>query len=669
MPFGKHRHSMRQLLPIAAATLLVLSSRIRADEFPNELNSPIPEPRVLLKEHKDSSAFRTASSGVIESSDPLIRQVYETREACRRRLLSTSDHTPWQIMHGTLALRHDFVIRHQGKTVKGLDWIATGPTFRGESWFSKTPYGGQAHPYSIPYAFEGHINQFLAILSMSGLPLDSEFRTSDGVITMRDMLKNAQMTVNDKEEVTWTLWALSRYLPPDAQWKNSRGESWSIERLVRIETGKSLTGAACGGTHGLFALAHARNVRLRTGEPLRGVWLEAEYKIRRYIQTARMQQNSNGTLSSNFFRGRDYKTDFDKRMASAGHILEFLMIALPQKELSERWVRRAISATCSDLMANRNSYVSCSPLYHSVNALSIYLDRVAAAPAEVAQRKDKVRTISRPRTLPADDSAETETAKPQVPAVVADKDMQGPEVDTAPVVAGDSQPKPAVSDAAEVSESAPADSESKAETPLIADEPVDLDELAKEKVKPEDQADIAKEAMESPADEKSDDSEKPSPSKPAEQLSEPPAADSAPSKSATGDKEAAEANEPSGSEETQSPAKPSATEPVAEKEPGDTSSDDSPAAEPSLREATEPLKETPTISPVKKSSDSSAVLHIRSRDSMFPMPSDTLMLPLPAITVASANEPVLNLWRPTARERRWHSRVVKNARDVIIRAR
>ena len=219
---------------------------------------------------------------------------------------------------------------------------------------------------------------------MCGIDLDMEFGTADGSITMRGMIEHAKMSMDlEKDEPTWTLWALSRYLPPNARWRDAKGDVWSIERLVQEQTEKPMLGAPCGGTHSLFALAHARNVYLRQGRPLRGVWLQAEYKIRQHINTARMQQNSNGTLSSNFFRGKEYNPDFNKRMASAGHLLEFLMIALPQRELKARWVRRAIEATAKDLLNNRKAYVKCSPLYHSVNALNIYLDRVNPRSAPV----------------------------------------------------------------------------------------------------------------------------------------------------------------------------------------------------------------------------------------------------------------------------------------------
>ncbi len=423
---------VRRFLPLVALIGLLQTSEADAQiklspgRVPigdNELNSPIDEPQVTLDEHSSSAVMRPTPLVIQQAKDPLVKLVYETREAQRRRLLSTAEHTPWQIMHGMLALREEFLIRHNGQPVSCLEWIKTGPLFENESWFQKTQVRvltgrggnnnyemvtvGRGHPYNKPYAFEGHINQFVAILSMSGVPLETQFNTPDGPVSMRDMLTYAKMTVNEKEEVTWTLWALSRYLPSDAEWTNAQGEKWSIERLVRIETAKSLQGAPCGGTHGLFALAHARNVYLRSGKPLVGVWLEAEQKIRRYIQTARMQQNSNGTLSSNYFRGREYKQDFDKRMASSGHLLEFLMMALPTQELNAPWVRRAIEATSNDLMANRKAFVSCSPLYHATSALSIYLDRITAVPPNIAQGAPKTHTISNSKEIKSADAALT----------------------------------------------------------------------------------------------------------------------------------------------------------------------------------------------------------------------------------------------------------------------
>ncbi|MFY9255260.1 MAG: methyltransferase domain-containing protein [Fuerstiella sp.] len=383
------------------------------------------EPQIEITEHQRTTPFKLVSrSRRSESNDKLVKLCQETVEVTSRRLLSTDVHTPWQMMHAMLGMRQDFALLHEGKQINGLDWVMEGQTYENEYWFEKTRFGGRAHPYSRPYAFEGHANQCVAILSMCGVDLDQTFGTASGPITMRDMIKHAQMSVSATDEPTWTLWALSRYLPPTAQWQNAKGEHWSIEKLVQSQTAKPMQGSPCGGTHGLFALAHARNVYLRQGKPLRGVWLQSEYKIRQYINTARMQTNSDGSLSSNYFRGRMYDPDFNKRMASVGHVLEFLMIALPQEELNSRWVRQAIETAAQDLMNNRKAYVKCSPLYHTVNALNIYLDRVnPRVPADMASAEE-----TRTAEVQPEVTEDTKTARNGIPATSI---SQGRELPTA----------------------------------------------------------------------------------------------------------------------------------------------------------------------------------------------------------------------------------------------
>ncbi len=430
-------HVSRHILPVCIVWMSICHAVERP--VPNELNSAVEEPLVDLPEVETVSPFRSVSKqrnlSPSTSQDTLAQLVEDAIASTRRRLLSTEINTPWQVMHGLLALRREFDVRQNGEIVSGLDWVSSGPMFEGEPWFEKTPYGGRAHPYSRPWAFEGHANQFLAILSMSALPLNHQFQTPKGPITIADMLEHAQKTISPKDEPTWTLWALSRYLPPDAAWRTTYGENWSIERLVAAQTAKPLQGTACGGTHGMFALAHARNVYLRTGKPVRGVWLEAEYKIRRLINTARVQQNSNGMLSSNYFRGREYKRDFNKRLASAGHILEFLMMALPQDQLQEIWVRRAIHTTAEDLLKNRKSEVRCSPLYHAVNALKIFLDRVSPQqPPEVAST-----TETQDALKPLDDTT-AESLKSFPATSISEARPLIPQADT-PALSGTAAPK------------------------------------------------------------------------------------------------------------------------------------------------------------------------------------------------------------------------------------
>jgi hypothetical protein len=290
------------------------------------------------------------------------------------------------MLHGVLALRDKFEIKKNGKRISALDWIAEGASYRGESLFQVTKYGGRAHPYSLPYAFEGHPNQTLAILTMSNLPLDFKLMADKGEISISQIVENSKMEVNANEEITWSLWALSHYLPPDESWTNRYGEEWSIERLVQIQTYETVNDAACGGSHGLYALSYARNRYIQTKQPMRGIWLEADQKIKRYVEEARQLQNSDGSFSASFFEGPNHSTDFSERLATSGHTLEFLIMALPQHRLDEKWIRDGVGAVTRDLLEHSKEPVRCAPLYHALHALVLYRDRTQAKAERIAAK-------------------------------------------------------------------------------------------------------------------------------------------------------------------------------------------------------------------------------------------------------------------------------------------
>src|SRR5690606_36970648 len=130
------------------------------------------------------------------------------------------------------------------------------------------------------------------------------------------------------------------------------------------------------GTHGLFAIAFARNAYIKQNGQLRGVWLQAEYKLRQHIELARQLQNPDGSFSTQWFRGRGFSYDFQERLKYSGHMLEWLMMALPHRRLDEVWVRRAIQNVASDLIRSANSPVECGPLYHALHAIKLYRERI-----------------------------------------------------------------------------------------------------------------------------------------------------------------------------------------------------------------------------------------------------------------------------------------------------
>ncbi|HEY2249467.1 MAG TPA: hypothetical protein VGH74_00355 [Planctomycetaceae bacterium] len=317
--------------------------------------------------------------------DPFGDQIERAIQVTSQRRLTAGVHTPWQVVHGILAQRWDLAMlkkENPKEEVSGIEWITSGVYFDGEPLWQATPYGGRGHPYTRPYAFEGHPTQFMGYMTMANIPLQYEVRTPTKIITIADIVKDAKMQVHTGVEITWTLWTLAHYEEPDAQWFNAAGEPWSIERLVKMQVDEPVTSGACGGCHGLFALAYARNMWLswerdRTGKtPVpRGVWFEADQKIKRYIYEARALQNADGSFSTNHFAGPGYSDDFATRITTSGHQLEWLMIALPQSKLKEEWIRKAIANVAKDLIDNRHVASDCGPLFHGMHALVVYRQR------------------------------------------------------------------------------------------------------------------------------------------------------------------------------------------------------------------------------------------------------------------------------------------------------
>ena len=312
-----------------------------------------------------------------QQPDQFTQLLDQAIEITSKRTLTANAHSPWQIFHCILAMRRETVLRLGNEKVNAIDWLSTAePQFDNQPWLLLTPHGAKFHSYTRKFAFEGHPSQFLALLSHSNLPMDFEFHVQGKVVTLTDLVNNTMKEVNTAEEVTWVLWALQHFLKPDAVWVNHANETWSIERLVQIESAAPVVGTPCGGNHRLFALTRARDKYLQSGGKLRGAWHQADLKIRQHIEIARSLQNPDGSFSSDWYKGANHTTDVNPRFNSTGHTMEFLAASLPKERLNEPWVRNAVWMLSRELIQHRDTQIDCGPLFHSLDALILYRDRI-----------------------------------------------------------------------------------------------------------------------------------------------------------------------------------------------------------------------------------------------------------------------------------------------------
>lgn len=328
---------------------------------------PLPEPRPLERGPADAGPRERLLKERIEAAIEQVRH--------RDLLLSNGF---WTVFHGILGLGPDITLKHPelGTRVKAVDYLCDGGELRGLR-FLPTEYGVDVETGEM-FVSQGHQDQFIAEMAQCGLPADRVFRVSGKEYTFRDFVRHSQMRarVTANQELSWTILVVGQYLGTDLAWTNSYGEKLHFEDLVRYEVDAKVEQAACGGTHRLFGLNWVYNLHLREGGKRVGVWKDLAAEQVRYQQRARQYQNPEGSFSTDFFRGPGNAADMQLRMNTTGHILEWLAYSLPEAELRQEWMERAVNRLALMFFEIQDRPMEGGTLYHAVHGLRIYYARV-----------------------------------------------------------------------------------------------------------------------------------------------------------------------------------------------------------------------------------------------------------------------------------------------------
>jgi hypothetical protein len=308
-----------------------------------------------------------------------------SRELIHRRL-SLQRHAAWQIMHGFLAYGKELPIESEGNSVNLLSHLLEGGQMQGWDLYpgDVIPTTGRrgvvARLSESDYFGQGHIDQWLAIFAQQRIPKEATIRIGEDVFTLEDWLRQSQWDVsrNYTAEYSWTLIALTYYFPNERVWTARDGKEWNWETLVEFELGEPLVSSACGGSHRLEALAMALETHLKTGGKLEGVWLKTQQRLESEVNKVRTWQNMDGSLSSHFFERPGTTSDLVQRLSSSGHLFEFAAIASPADKLLDPWMQRAAYRMCELLDLTQSTDLECGSLYHALNGLRVYKERLQA---------------------------------------------------------------------------------------------------------------------------------------------------------------------------------------------------------------------------------------------------------------------------------------------------
>ncbi len=328
------------------------------------------------KDQTSATDYNDQPDAATVSADNLRARVDAAIDYTRdQRIMNTRDQAAWQVVHGLEAFGRDLKIEADGQPVGALDYIFQGNPLKG--WNLRP---GDKGVIAILEAGsktgEGHPDQWLGYLSQCGVQADDPLVVGGKTYHVRDLLTQAQWDIYDGMEASWTLMAAITYLPLDEKWKAKDGSEWSIERIVKMETAQPAGTGGCNDSHRMYALALAVKRYMKESgkgpDQLTVPWLAAHQRIRATIERVKEYRLPDGTISTAFFARPAYAGDIGSRLYSAGHVLEFLNVALSPDELAQDWMVKVVNRLCDLLDQTRGLNVECGMLYHGSHGLMLY---------------------------------------------------------------------------------------------------------------------------------------------------------------------------------------------------------------------------------------------------------------------------------------------------------
>ena len=279
----------------------------------------------------------------------------------------------WGMMHSIMVYGVDTPILVGPKTYSAVAWIAGNNACRGKRLLKRGSEGIEADQ---GVGLQGHQAQLLAVLSLVGVPAEYPLYAAQRKYSVADLIRAEALACKSGAELTFTLIGLSHYLSTDDAWVAEDGERWDFERLIREELSQPVVGAACGGTHRLMGLAHALRCRRAEGLPITGQWSRAEKFLDDFVEYTYQLQNRDGSMSTNWFEGRQDNGDLDRKVQTTGHIVEWLLTMASDSQLQDPRLVRSIEFLLHAMYSERDHDWSIGPKGHALRSLAMYYERV-----------------------------------------------------------------------------------------------------------------------------------------------------------------------------------------------------------------------------------------------------------------------------------------------------
>lgn len=371
------RHDGWHFLIFAAALCAGCSEKSAStDSTPPTASSAATEPR-------DSDGLEAVSvvEHVLGDDDTLKQRLDAAIRQVRSRHLITTN-AFWTIFHGMLGLGPNVPLLDEktGESIPALQYLFAGEFPHGEIRGAKFLPTADGLDVTIGpvHVGQGHQDQFVAEMVEWGVPIDTPVVVYGKKYAFRDFVNEsmARARVGQGQELSWAIVVIGDYVGTDSEWTNRFGEKLHFEDLMRDEVDASVTEAACGGTHRLYGLTWALGCHLRNGGKIERVWKDVSDKLEEHVTLARQYQNPDGSFSSEYFAGPGTSNNLQERLASSGHIFEWLAQHVTDDQLREEWMQNGAMAVSLMILDASDRAMESGALYHATHGLVTYRKRL-----------------------------------------------------------------------------------------------------------------------------------------------------------------------------------------------------------------------------------------------------------------------------------------------------
>ena len=344
-----------------------------------------------VKQHSGLGAFEQLSPAAIRLKSPIL----QTLRMFHARTERADSRSNWGMMHQIMVYGADTRIIARNRNYSAIAWVAGNNVCRGSRLMTSSRGKIQVREGT---GLQGHQAQFLAIMSLVGVPSDYPLYVGNQRFKMKDLVEVEAAACKEGQELTFTLIGLSHYLDTETTWTGIGGETWDFERLIAAELSQPIVGAACGGTHRLMSFAHALRKRRLEGQPIDGQWKRAEDFLDEFVQYTYSLQNRDGSMSTDWFESREDNGDMKRKVQTTGHMVEFLLTYLPDEDLADERITRSITFLNNAMRRIQIDDAAVGYRGHALRSLAMYYRRMYGEAADYpAPSVTKHRRVQRRR--------------------------------------------------------------------------------------------------------------------------------------------------------------------------------------------------------------------------------------------------------------------------------